>query len=115
LNLVETSRGCRFNCEFCSITKFFKQTYTARPIEEVIAEIKTLPKDILFFVDDNLAMDIERLKALCHALTPLHKRWIGQLSIHAAQDSELLALMERSGSAGVGMVWAHLDEFAGHE
>ena len=101
LNLVETSRGCRFRCEFCSITKFFKQTYTARPLEEVVAEIKALPKDILFFVDDNLAMDIGRLKALCHALMPLRKHWIGQLSIHAAHDVELLALMAKSGCAGV--------------
>jgi len=101
LNLVETSRGCRFQCEFCSITKFFKQTYTVRPVEDVIAEIKALSKDILFFVDDNLAMEVERLKALCHALTPLRKRWIGQLSIHAANDSELLVLMARSGCAGV--------------
>jgi radical SAM superfamily enzyme YgiQ (UPF0313 family) len=85
----------------CSITKFFKQTYTARPVEDVVAEIKALPKDILFFVDDNLAMDIERLKALCHALIPLRKNWIGQLSIHAAHDSELLALMAKSGCAGV--------------
>ncbi|MCL1920405.1 MAG: B12-binding domain-containing radical SAM protein [Kiritimatiellaeota bacterium] len=101
LNLVETSRGCRFQCEFCSITKFFKQTYTARPLDDVIAEIKTLPKSLLFFVDDNLAMDIERLKALCRALKPLRKRWLGQLSVHAAHDEALLALMAESGCAGV--------------
>ena len=101
LNLVETSRGCRFNCEFCSVTKFFGQTYAARPLGEVVAEIKALPKDILFFVDDNLAMDVARFKALCHALIPLRKHWIGQLSIHAAHDAELLALMAESGCAGV--------------
>ena len=101
LNLVETSRGCRFCCEFCSITKFFRQSYRVRPLDDVVAEIKALSKDILFFVDDNLAMDVERLKTLCRALIPLRKQWLGQLSIHAAHDVELLALMAKSGCAGV--------------
>jgi radical SAM superfamily enzyme YgiQ (UPF0313 family) len=101
LSLVETSRGCRFHCEFCSITVFFRQTYRARPIEDVVREIRGLKKKNLFFVDDNLAMDVPRLKELCLALKPLKKRWIAQLSIHTAQDRELLRLMRDSGCAGV--------------
>ena len=42
LSLVETSRGCRFHCEFCSITKFFRQTYRARPIGDVVEEMRGL-------------------------------------------------------------------------
>ncbi len=99
--LVETSRGCRFHCEFCSITRFFHAAYTPRPIAAVAAEVAALKQDIVFFVDDNLAMEPERLKELCRALIPLGKHWVAQLSIHAAQDGELLALMRRSGCAGV--------------
>ena len=101
LALMETSRGCQFHCEFCSITEFFHQTYNPRPVEDVVREIQSLKKRILFFVDDNLAMDSERLKLLCRAMIPLNKRWIGQLSIHAANDMELLGLMKQSGCAGV--------------
>ncbi|MGN0876577.1 MAG: B12-binding domain-containing radical SAM protein [Kiritimatiellia bacterium] len=101
LNLIETARGCSFSCEFCSITKFFNRCYTPRPIDDVIAEMKTLPKRIVFFVDDNLAMDVPRLKELCRKLKPLKKLWVAQLSIHTANDDELLTLMEESGCCGV--------------
>ena len=109
LNLVETSRGCSFDCEFCSVTKFFGRRYTPRPLDEVMAEVRSLEKDIVFFVDDNLAMDVERLKDLCRRMIPLHKRWVGQLSIHSAKDDALLALMERSGCAGVLIGFESLD------
>ena len=67
----------------------------------MVREIRGLKKKNLFFVDDNLAMDVPRMKELCRALMPLKKRWIAQLSIHTAQDRELLALMRDSGCAGV--------------
>ena len=109
LNLVETSRGCSFNCEFCSVTKFFGRRYTPRPLGEVMDEVRSLPKDIVFFVDDNLAMDVERLKELCRCMIPMHMHWIGQLSIHSAKDDELLSLMAKSGCAGVLIGFESLD------
>jgi radical SAM superfamily enzyme YgiQ (UPF0313 family) len=109
LNLVETSRGCQFACEFCSVTKFFHRRYTPRPLDEVMAEVRSLPKDIVFFVDDNLAMDVPRLKDLCRRMIPLKKHWVGQLSIHTAQDDELLGLMAKSGCAGVLIGFESLD------
>ena len=109
LNLVETSRGCSFNCEFCSVTKFFERRYTPRPLDEVMAEVRSLEKRIVFFVDDNLAMDVERLKELCRRMIPVRMHWVGQLSIHSAKDDELLALMAKSGCAGVLIGFESLD------
>ena len=109
LNLVETARGCSFDCEFCSVTKFFGRRYTPRPLGEVMAEVRSLDKDIVFFVDDNLAMDVERLKELCRRMIPMRMHWVGQLSIHSAGDDELLALMEKSGCAGVLIGFESLD------
>lgn len=109
LNLVETSRGCSFDCEFCSVTKFFGRRYTPRPLGEVMNEVRSLSKDIVFFVDDNLAMDVERMKELCRLMIPVKKRWVGQLSIHSAGDDELLSLMAKSGCAGVLIGFESLD------
>ena len=109
LQLIETARGCSFACEFCSVTKFFGRRYTPRPLDAVIAEVQTLEKRNIFFVDDNLALDLPRLKELCRRMIPFKKHWVGQLSIHTAKDSELLTLMAESGCVGVLIGFESLD------
>jgi len=101
LALLETSRGCCFDCEFCSIAAAFRHSFRARPVAEVVCEVRTLRQRNLFFVDDNLGADPARLRDLCEALTPLRRRWIGQVSVQVAQDDALLRLMARSGCIGV--------------
>jgi len=101
LALVETGRGCRLSCDFCSITAFFKRSYTARPVEDVIKEVSGLHRRNVFFVDDNLAVDRTRTQALLKALAPLKIRWAGQVSVHVAADAELLGAMYESGCMGV--------------
>ena len=97
LTLIESSRGCNFECEFCTISAFFKKTYRTRPIPDVINEIKQLGKKEIFFIDDNIGMDTERFRELLKALIPLKISWSGQVSIHIAQDESLLNLMHQSG------------------
>lgn len=99
--LVETGRGCRLGCEFCSISAMFERTYSTRPVEDVVREIRELGKKNIFFVDDNLAVDRQRATALFRALAPLRIRWVGQIGVHAAEDAELLAAMRGSGCMGV--------------
>lgn len=108
LSLVETSRGCGFDCEFCSICNFYGHRAIDRPVGEVAAEVAGLRKPV-FFVDDNLGADPARLRALCEALLPLRRRWIGQTSLHIARDRDLLGLMRRSGCAGVLIGFESLD------
>ena len=98
LDVVQTTRGCPFNCDFCSVTDFFGRTYRTRPIPEVIREIKQLSKHkIIFFVDDNIAGIPSYAKKLFKALIPLKIRWFGQASIIIAKDTELLKLAAKSG------------------
>jgi radical SAM superfamily enzyme YgiQ (UPF0313 family) len=98
---VESGRGCRFSCNFCSISAFFRQTYRPRPISEVVKEIETIRAKEVFLIDDNIAADLDRAKDLFKALTPLNIRWISQISIKALKDEELLELMANSGCIGV--------------
>lgn len=101
ISLVESGRGCKFSCNFCSISSFFNQSYVARPIQEIIREIESLNKRFIFLVDDNINVDRERSKEFFKALIPLRITWVSQASINIAEDEELLCLMKKSGCFGL--------------
>lgn len=101
LALVETGRGCPFQCNFCSITAFHHRRYRRRPVEEIVAELNDLNEDYVFFVDDNMLGSIEDAVELFTALKSLKIKWVGQVSINALSDSGLVSLMAESGCIGV--------------
>jgi len=99
---VETSRGCPFRCMYCSDSTVFGPRYRFRPVEEVVAEIKSLGRPgYIFFVDNNIVGSLNRAKELFEALIPLGIRWTAQASITMSYDEELLRLARRSGCIGV--------------
>ncbi len=102
MDLVQTTRGCPFGCDFCSVSDFFGRTYRIRPIEDVIKEVKLLKnRRIVFFVDDNIAGRPDYAKQFFKALIPLKIRWFGQASIIIANNRELLRLAAKSGCIGL--------------
>ncbi|MCM8828797.1 MAG: B12-binding domain-containing radical SAM protein, partial [Candidatus Omnitrophica bacterium] len=98
MDLVQTTRGCPFNCDFCSVSDFFGRTYRTRPIPDIIREVKLLKnRSVIFFVDDNIAGQKDYARELFNALIPLKVRWFSQASIIIARDAELLKLAAKSG------------------
>ena len=71
VDVVETSRGCTFDCSFCSIIEMRGRNFHPYPIERVLADIadaRVHGADAIFLVDDNITLDIERFEALCEAI-----------------------------------------------
>jgi radical SAM superfamily enzyme YgiQ (UPF0313 family) len=69
---IYTSRGCSFNCMFCS--KVTGRNYRAMPINRIIEEVKEvidLGFDYILFGDDNIGINEERLRHLLNELKPL--------------------------------------------
>ena len=98
---VETSRGCPYDCEFCSIGRTLGHQYRVRPVQEVIAEIESIDSPHLFFVDDALGLNRNVAKQLFTEMVPLRRHWLGQGTVSLAEDLELLRLMRRSGCKGL--------------
>ena len=98
---IQSARGCTARCDFCDVTHFHKGTYRVRPVPDVVGEIKTLQARFVCFVDDNIFANYARAKDLFKALIPLKIKWIGQGTISAAEDKELLSLAKKSGCIGL--------------
>ncbi len=97
VGLVQFSRGCRFNCSFCSIHAFYGSSLRHRPVEAVVEDIRRSGRRHIFLVDDNLFIDRDTARELFEALIPLGINWSCQVSIDIARDRELVRLMRRSG------------------
>ncbi len=97
VEMVQWGRGCPHNCDFCSIKAFYNSKQLYRSIESVVNELKSLKKKTVFFVDDNLYHNREKLVKFLKAITPLKIKWMCQISINVAKDKQLLFLMKKSG------------------
>lgn len=100
ISLMQFTRGCRFVCEFCAVTRYFDRQHHIRRIDETLREIESQKRRLLFFVDDNIASDREALKELCRALIPLRINWVSQASLDITADKETMELMAQSGCLG---------------
>jgi len=101
INTIQTTRGCPFDCEFCSVTSFYGRTYRLRPVQDVITEIGHMERGFIFFVDDNIVGKPSYAKELFRALIPLNIKWFSQASLSIVKDRELLDLAQRSGCRGL--------------
>ena len=69
--MVETSRGCTFDCSFCSIIEMRGRNFHVYPIPRVLDDIRDAQRHgarAVFFVDDNITLDVERFERLCQAI-----------------------------------------------
>jgi radical SAM superfamily enzyme YgiQ (UPF0313 family) len=94
---IETTRGCPYNCDFCTVSRFFGKKQRHKLIKNIIAEAESCPQHYLFFLDDNITFDKEFASNLFRELAHLKKGWVGQSSINIAKDEELMKLAHKSG------------------
>jgi len=110
ISLVETARGCKFSCEFCSIASFYGCRFYRKSIEDLISEIRPLKSKTIFFVDDNIIGDISTAKKLFRALAAEKIKWVSQCSINVSWDDELIDLMVESGCVGILIGFESIDQ-----
>lgn len=71
VDVVETSRGCTYDCSFCSIIEMRGRNFFTGSLERVIADIRDARDRgarVVFLVDDNISLDVKRFEALCRAI-----------------------------------------------
>ena len=112
---IQSTRGCPFNCEFCSVSNFFGRGFRTKPIDNVIQEIKYLKKLVgnktIVFADDNFIGNPKYAKELIIKLIENGiNNWWCQASINLSNEDELLNLMAKSGCKQVFIGFESLSE-----
>jgi radical SAM superfamily enzyme YgiQ (UPF0313 family) len=94
---IISSRGCPYKCSYCNLKQIYCEPFRTRPVEEVIAEIKTIKSKYFVFWDDNFWGDIDFSKQLLMELKKLNKKWAAQVTLERCKDEALLKLAKEAG------------------
>lgn len=69
LDVIETSRGCPYECTFCNIHLFYKETYRIRETDHIIQELNMISNrgkyTNVLIVDDNFTTNMKRVEEIC--------------------------------------------------
>jgi anaerobic magnesium-protoporphyrin IX monomethyl ester cyclase len=107
---IETSRGCPFNCSFCSVRNFHRGKWRPKSASRVLAEIDDVlarfgdEKMVIYFADDNFAHDIHRVEEICNSILERNTRayfWCQARVDTLSKNPDLVALMGRAHFAAV--------------
>ena len=96
---IEATRGCPYRCEFCPEANIPGGShFYSRPVDDVIAEIKSLPQKTLMFYDTSLTIDPNYTKSLFKKMKGLNKKFFcnGNSDV-LANDIELVRLSKEAG------------------
>src|SRR5271166_1638120 len=105
VDVIETSRGCTFDCSFCSIIEMRGRNFFAYSFDRVLDDIRDAQRHgarTIFLVDDNITLNVHRFEALCNAIIDAGLNKIdyfvqGMTSAIANHGETLAPLMRKAG------------------
>jgi radical SAM superfamily enzyme YgiQ (UPF0313 family) len=101
---VNTSRGCPYNCSFCSVKTIWGRTYRAftpgRVADEIRFLVHTYNADGIYFREDNFTYDRNRVKNICRLIKDWKLEWVCESRVEHL-DEELIKIMYDAGCRGM--------------
>jgi anaerobic magnesium-protoporphyrin IX monomethyl ester cyclase len=105
VDVIETSRGCTYDCSFCSIIEMRGRNFHTYSFDRVLADIRDARDHgarTIFLVDDNITLNVRRFAALCEAIITAGLQqldyFVQAMTSAIANHGETLApLMRRAG------------------
>lgn len=103
-DVIETSRGCVFNCNFCSIRHMYGKSFRKYSIDRIITDLEDAKRHgakAIFITDDNITLDGKRYIELCERIIKekLNMIFAVQASVRGIKRSPGLArLMAEAGT-----------------
>jgi len=99
VDTVASSRGCPFECTFCSSKYVWQRKYTIRSVKNIIKEIKLMKKKYgtkgIYFREDNFTISKKRVLEFCKAIRSINIAWMCESRVDTL-DEETIKEMSRS-------------------
>lgn len=105
--MIQFSRGCPFNCEFCDVTSLFGHNPRIKTEDQFLQELQTIYdtgwRGTVFIVDDNFIGNKKAIKTMLPRVIAWMKdhhypfELLTETSINIADDDELILLMTQAG------------------
>ncbi len=102
---MNTSRGCPFSCQFCSVKSIWGKRYTHFSAERIIDDIEYLMKTYgakgIYFREDNFTLNRKRLKKFCNLILKrgIKISWACETRVNTL-DQGTVELMAKAGACG---------------
>jgi len=109
VEVIETSRGCTRNCNFCSIRHMYGRAFRPFPIERILADIDDIYYQRkcrwIFVSDDNMVLSVKRVMELCQAIIDRGYRGLHFIvqadCLTMSKNEEMVRIMARAGFKSV--------------
>ena len=116
-NVVQTTRGCPYSCDFCNVHVMNGHRLRHRTIPAVLREVETFLKEdkrIFFFLDDTINADEQYAEQLFRELESFKISWVGQATTALGEQPRLLDAFSRSGCGALLVGIESLDNGSNH-
>jgi radical SAM superfamily enzyme YgiQ (UPF0313 family) len=102
IDSVAASRGCPFNCSFCSFNRNpwgEKRPWSARSPESVVDELAEIEAPVVGFTDDLFTFDMDRVERICDLILErgIRKKYLINARLEIARRPDVLRKMEQAG------------------
>lgn len=101
---INSSRGCPFNCSFCSVGIIWGKSYRSFSADRVKDEVRELIKEYgangIYFREDNFTYDRKRVIKICKLIKDFRLEWVCESRVEHL-DEELVKTMEDAGCRGI--------------
>jgi O-antigen biosynthesis protein len=100
---MNTSRGCPFNCTFCTVKAVWGKTYRCMSAERVVSDVEQMIRRYgarsIYFREDHFTLNRNRTMSFCNLLLQknIKIKWMCETRADDLDDYEYVKLMADSG------------------
>lgn len=100
---MNTSRGCPFDCTFCSVKAIWGKTYRYMSAKRIVKEVEHLIKYYgakgIYFREDHFTLNKKRVIEFCELILKknIQIEWFCETRVDNLNDLEYLKIMKRAG------------------